>query len=221
MAKCNICGGNAFRPGPSGRMTKNGQAPRCVGCTSLERHRIIRQVYDALPDTLLGDSAALQFSRDIAAPRERFGSFEISVFEEENSLDLCRIDRPDDSYDWIVANHVLEHVEDDFAAMEELFRILKPQGVLQITVPVTAFCVETFELGRAAPESHYHWRGYGSDLPLRFSQQLKDRFGLSVIGTDKMTDRWDVVYAFTPSHTKMLEISTALFSANMPVLRCS
>ena len=220
MATCNICGGTEFRPGPSGRMAKNGQAPRCVTCTSLERHRIIRQVYDVLPNDMLSKASALQFSRDIAAPRERFKSFEISVFEEENSLDLGAIDRPDACYDWIVANHVLEHVEDDFAGMRELFRILRPQGVLQITVPITAFCVETFELGRAAPESHYHWRGYGSDLPMRFRKELAGIYGLAAIGTDAMTERWDVVYLFTPAHAVMLELSEAMFAANRPVLRC-
>ncbi|WP_419913657.1 class I SAM-dependent methyltransferase [Hoeflea sp.] len=220
MAICNICGGTQFRAGPSGRLAKNGQPPRCVTCTSLERHRIIRQVYDALPDAMLASASALQFSRDIAAPKERFKSFEISVFEEENSLDLSAIDRPDDTYDWIVANHVLEHVENDFAGMRELFRVLRPAGVLQITVPITAFCVETFELGRAVPESHYHWSGYGSDLPMRFHKELAGRYGLAVIGSDAMTERWDVVYLFTPDHAVMLALSEAFFAANMPVLRC-
>lgn len=220
MPTCNICDGTTFRPGPSGRLARNGQKPRCVTCTSLERHRIIRQVYDALADDMLASAEALQFSRDIAAPRERFKHFEISVFEEENSLDLSAIERPDASYDWIIANHVLEHVENDFAGMRELLRILRADGVLQVTVPVTAFCVETFELGRAAPESHYHWRGYGSDLPMRFRAELEGVYGLAVIGSDAMTERWDVVYLFTSSRARMLALSEAFFAANMPVLRC-
>ncbi|MEX3007890.1 class I SAM-dependent methyltransferase [Hoeflea sp. TYP-13] len=220
MATCNICGGTAFKAGPSGRLAKNGQKPRCMTCSSLERHRIIRQVYDAMPDKLLSKTSVLQFSQDTGAPKERFGQYEISVFEGVNSLDMSDIDRPDDSYDWVVANHVLEHVEDDFAAMRELFRILKPQGVLQITVPVTASSVETFEFGRAVPESHYHWRGYGSDLPLRFKDEFEGKFGLAVIGTDAITERWDIVYLLTPSREKMLELSEAFFAAKLPVLRC-
>ncbi|MCP4315534.1 MAG: class I SAM-dependent methyltransferase [Hyphomicrobiales bacterium] len=189
-------------------------------CASLERHRIIRQVYDALPESLLANASALQLSKDIGAPQERFGRYEVSLFGEDSSLDLCDIDRPDESYDWIVANHVLEHVEDDYAAMRELFRILKPAGVVQITVPITGHCVETFELGRAVPESHHHWRGYGSDFPLRFRNELQGRFGMMIMATDAMTERWDIVYLLTPSRDRMLELSEAFFTANLPVLRC-
>ena len=41
----------------------------------------------------------------------------------------------DGEFDRIIAAEILEHIPDDRTAMEELFRVLKPGGVLAVTVP--------------------------------------------------------------------------------------
>jgi SAM-dependent methyltransferase len=41
----------------------------------------------------------------------------------------------DGSLDFVVANHVLEHVEDPIAALEHHLRVLRPGGVLYFTLP--------------------------------------------------------------------------------------
>src|SRR3954452_11848979 len=92
---CNICGGGVFAPGPAGRASVNGKAPRCLGCESLERHRLNRLLCQALPIGALAWRRALQFSPDMALAPAWFRSFEVSVYGRENSLDLQRIDRPD------------------------------------------------------------------------------------------------------------------------------
>ncbi len=40
-----------------------------------------------------------------------------------------------ETFDRIIASEVLEHVRDDMQAMSELYRVLKPHGVLAVTVP--------------------------------------------------------------------------------------
>lgn len=221
MAACNICGSDTFVPGPKGRMAaKKTLPPRCGNCGSLERHRIVRQVYDAIPSDIFSDARALQFADDPAAPRERFKSFEISNYGLENSLDMASIDRRDGSYDWLIANHVLEHVEDDFAAMRELRRIITGDGVIQLTVPSPSSALETWDLPEAVPTGFGHWRGYGSDLPMHFSTELKGGFGLQVVCRDEPTHRWDVVYLFMNSHDIMRTIGQALLNSDLPTLRC-
>ena len=49
--------------------------------------------------------------------------------------DALRLPFPDDTFDRIIASEVLEHVPDDQAALDELFRVLKPGGTLAVTVP--------------------------------------------------------------------------------------
>ncbi len=49
--------------------------------------------------------------------------------------DICKSSIADNSYDIILATDVLEHIEDEKKAIEEIRRILKPQGLAIITVP--------------------------------------------------------------------------------------
>ena len=217
--RCQICRHTCFVAGPLGRMAGSGLPPKCANCGALERHRVVRQVYDAIPDELLKAARALQFSDDPATPKDRFRSVEVSLFGRENSLDLTDIDRPDASYDWIIANHVLEHVDDDYAAIAELLRVTTADGVIQLTVPTPSTALETWELPEPDPASFDHWRGYGSDLPLRLADSFKGCFGLQVVCHDEPTQGWDVVYLFMKTRGRMLAIGKALLAAGLPVLR--
>ena len=134
-AKCNICGGVEFELGPNDRKSATGKLPRCKRCRSLERHRQLRQVYAQLPDSYLDGLDVLQLSPDIGVDPAWFNSYEISVFEGENPLDLEAIDRADASYDLVICNHVIEHVANDRKGLRELMRITRPGGFVQITVP--------------------------------------------------------------------------------------
>jgi SAM-dependent methyltransferase len=42
---------------------------------------------------------------------------------------------PDDYFDGIILSEILEHVEDDVRGLSEVYRVLKPGGVVAITVP--------------------------------------------------------------------------------------
>jgi SAM-dependent methyltransferase len=49
--------------------------------------------------------------------------------------DLARLDLPDATFDAAVCAEVLEHLDDDRAALAELARVLRPGGLLAVTVP--------------------------------------------------------------------------------------
>src|SRR5262249_36466705 len=49
--------------------------------------------------------------------------------------DILRLPYPDGTFDKIVLSEVLEHVVEDLAALTEVVRVLKPGGLLAITVP--------------------------------------------------------------------------------------
>jgi SAM-dependent methyltransferase len=49
--------------------------------------------------------------------------------------DATRLPFPDASFDRIIAAEVLEHVDDDAAAVSELVRVLRPGGTIAATVP--------------------------------------------------------------------------------------
>jgi len=49
--------------------------------------------------------------------------------------DARRLPLPDDSFDVLVAFDVLEHIEEDYLAAAEIFRVLRPGGTALIAVP--------------------------------------------------------------------------------------
>ena len=170
---CPICG-------YSGRFNAFGHPPRydaeCPRCTSLERHRLL---YLAMQNEAVLSPAAevLHFAPEQALTRfvkPRVGKYVTADLERglgDLALDLENIALPDGSFDVVIANHVLEHVNDQ-TALRELWRILRPQGVLVITVPLIEGWDKTYEDDRIkTPQQrdlHFgqwdHVRYYGRDF---------------------------------------------------------
>lgn len=61
------------------------------------------------------------------------------------TADICYLPFENDSYDFIICNHVLEHIPDHLKAMRELFRVLAPGGTAILQVPYEANRETTFE----------------------------------------------------------------------------
>ena len=55
----------------------------------------------------------------------------------DDRVDLCAMGYPDESFDWLICSHVLEHVPDDVAAMAEIRRVLRPGGRAVLLVPIS------------------------------------------------------------------------------------
>jgi predicted SAM-dependent methyltransferase len=49
------------------------------------------------------------------------------------------------SFDAVICNHVLEHIPNDSAAMQEIYRILKPGGWALLQVPLSLVLSRTLE----------------------------------------------------------------------------
>lgn len=49
--------------------------------------------------------------------------------------DICNLPFKDNEFDVIFCNHVLEHIPDDTKAMQELYRVLKPDGMGIFQIP--------------------------------------------------------------------------------------
>lgn len=59
--------------------------------------------------------------------------------------DICNLPFKDNTYDFIFCNHVLEHISDDTKAMQELYRVLKPNGIGIFQIPQDLQREYTFE----------------------------------------------------------------------------
>ena len=89
-------------------------------------------------------------------------------------MDLTALDLPDEDRDLVIAYHVLEHIPDNSAAMAEIRRVLRSDGIAVIEVPLSDR--DTDEQYASAPPEvralHYgqpdHVRLYGrSDFEAR------------------------------------------------------
>ncbi len=167
--------------GQEGRFAAYGDPPRydarCPRCGSLERHRLFRlwmeraspfgpahRVLHFAPERVLGP-----------AIRARAGAYETADLsargEPDHVVDICATGLPAATYDRIVCNHVLEHV-DDARALAEIVRLLVPGGLAVLTTPVVEGWAATYENPAVTtPEErrlHFgqadHVRLYGRDL---------------------------------------------------------
>lgn len=92
-------------------------------------------------------------------------------------VDITDIPFPDNHFDVILCNHVLEHIPDDKKAMSELYRVLKPGGWAILQVPIDYSREFTFEdpsikdtrRRRLAFGQWDHVRSYGRDYPSRLA----------------------------------------------------
>lgn len=205
VMECVICGGTSFGPGPTGRLAVTGALPRCETCQSLERHRAIRGFFQNIYDPeVFRKLQVLQFSKDAAVRPEWFRKYEFSIYEGHNSLDLQKIERDTGLYDLVICNHVLEHVPNDGAALQELARITKSDGIVFLTIPDPARRTRTVDWGFPDMKRHGHFREYGSDIVMRFDRYIPSVFILKVNLEDAVTRTADVAYIFAHRHNPLL-----------------
>lgn len=213
---CSICGGSAFTPGFGGRIA-NGVMPRCDGCSSVERHRIVHALYQPLKP-LLKDWRVLQYAPDVSLDPEWFGSFRGSVYGGETSLDMMRTGLDDASFDLVVSNHVLEHVEDDRAALRESLRVVGEAGVVHVCVPAPTYRWETSDWGFADPHRNFHYRDYGADFPQRVLEAIVDVKAVAVAGFDRTTHVCDLIYFFSASAKTLSALAGLWCAKGIPVV---
>jgi SAM-dependent methyltransferase len=114
-------------------------------------------------------------------------------------LDVTSMKFPSNHFDFVICNHVLEHVADDTKAMREIFRVLQPGGRAILQTPFSRVLINTFEdpsidsdeLRLKFYGETCHYRVYGSDL---FDKLEGAGFKLDIVKSDKYFSRHDCDY---------------------------
>jgi SAM-dependent methyltransferase len=174
---CPICG-------YTGMFISVGHPPRwdarCPQCGSRERHRLMHLwVHEGGGDRLAG-KRILHFAPEKTVMRQMRDNplYETADLHQPgvtHQVDITQTKLPDASYDVVIANHVLEHIDDDRQAMREIFRLLKPGGIAVLSVPINASRQETYENPAVTDDAHRfahfsavdHVRYYGLDFVTR------------------------------------------------------
>ena len=173
--ECNICGHKGF-------FGHFGRPPRldaqCPSCNALERHRLLMLAISRgeVKNFENEESWFLHFAPEKILEerfRKKFKNYATADLYNDADLvlNLEELNVEDEKYDIVLANHVLEHV-DDKRASSELSRILKKGGVLVCQVPIIEGWSTTYENDTVKSDDerwlHFgqgdHVRYYGSDF---------------------------------------------------------
>ena len=164
---------------------------------SLERHRLLWLYLQNETNFFNANLKVLHFAPEQAF-HKRFQQLENIAYTTTDlnspiadvKADICNLPFDSASYDVVLCNHVLEHIPDDTKAMEELYRILKPNGWGIFQIPQDLNREKTYEDNsitdkkeRARIFGQYdHVRIYGRD----FFSKLRD-IGFTVEEVDYTT----------------------------------
>lgn len=148
--ECPVCGKHfrKFLPYGYGKAMGNRMCPKCL---SLERHRLIwlylkqRSNFFEAPLKVLHFAPEQPFLKRFRALKNLdYTTADLDSPIADLHLDVTNIDLPDNQYDVVICNHVLEHVNDVNKAFSEIKRILKPGGWAILMVPINPD-VDTWE----------------------------------------------------------------------------
>lgn len=212
---CNVCGSPRFEPGFRGRLM-NGIPPACVKCKTVERHRAIHRVYSELRP-LLHQWRALHFAPDQSVDPEWFKSYRSSIYGTPSSLDMLDTGLPDQSFDIVMSNHVLEHVPDPVCALNECLRLVGPAGIVHAMVPAQAWDLNDWEF--PDPAKNEHWREFGANFGLSVAKNIPGTFCIGILGSDPVTAAADMIYLISRSQASLAKVHQMLPRVGIQVVR--
>lgn len=171
----------------------------CPTCGSLERHRYMwlrlndvhrvwqrrLSILHVAPEPCISERLSELANIDYLS---------IDLYNEGAALnmDLTDLALPDARFDMVICSHVLEHVERDDLAIDEMARVLRPGGSLVVMVPVDRKLKQTYEdssitdpIERHKAFGHpYHVRVCGMDYPDRMR---RGGFDVTVYDSKRMS----------------------------------
>lgn len=188
--ECPLCGCRRRKFLPYGYVTQRDNA-LCPNCLALERHRTlwlwllresdIGRGAVALPRLLhVAPEVALmrKFHKIYAKQPADYVTADLESPLADLHFDIQHIPLEDESFDAVICNHIMEHVEDDRLAMREILRIMRKGGWGVILSPVDLQREKTFEDDTITDEAertrifgqYDHRRIYGRDYAKRLEE---------------------------------------------------
>lgn len=196
--QCNICGVQTrlwFSRGHHNKATEKydiiGGKKRkvnCPQCGSSDRDRLLKYFLENHPPAghLLHVAPEKALSRFLQSRRDlnitqidkKVGWYKLVYGNNVKNGDLTSLQFEDAKFDWIIANHVLEHIVDEEQAINEIYRVLKANGKAILQIPFSYKVKSTIQgnldwtptkreekLGQKD-----HVRLYGLDFPQRWKK---------------------------------------------------
>ncbi len=171
----------AFLPYGYSKLRKNAL---CPGTLSLERHRLLWLYLKEKTKFLEKNISVLHVAPEIIFIKKfkkivnwNYVSIDLKSPLADIKANIYNLPFKDNNFDLILCNHVLEHVEDDYKALNELYRVIKNKGILIAQIPLDKNLKKTFEdkeiTDRRERNKYFgqydHVRVYGLDFYTRLA----------------------------------------------------
>ncbi len=162
---------------------------KCINCSSLERHRTLwlflkerNELFDKPVKLLHVAPEKIFYNHFCSLPNLDYHPIDLmpDKYDYGNKtvvMNVTEMTYPDNHFDAVMCNHVLEHIKGDGKAMKEMFRVLKPGGWAILNTPVDMeqeATVEDLELDDPQKQLELfgqpdHVRIYGRDFLTRLA----------------------------------------------------
>ena len=134
-------------------------------------------------------------------------------------IDLLAIPFEDQSFDLVIANHVLEHIDDDLTALHEIARVLAPGGHAILQTPFAASLEITWsDRGVHSPMARLH--AYGQEDHVRlFGRDIFQR--IASAGFEDLTQTHDDALASVDATSHGVNRLEPFFHFQKPATACA
>jgi SAM-dependent methyltransferase len=180
-----------------------GENVYCPNCMSKNRERLLLAIFQNR--FVLKEKSILHFSPEkhiYRYLRERtkiktvdsMPGFYKNIDPNISYADATDLTFPDESFDLVIANHIMEHIPEDEKAMRELFRVTKKGGSAILQVPYSHKLEHTIEDPKIRdPKEQERLYGQRDHVRIYAFDDYKNRltragFSLQVLTPDELTE---------------------------------
>lgn len=127
----------------------------CPKCYSKDRERLIYLFLQSLlkKNLMNYNSKIIHFAPEKSIEknffRKKFSNYitaDISGINVDFNLDLQNLSFTQSNFDLVICNHVLEHIDNDIVAIQNIFSILKEGGIAILQVPFSRMIKRDFKI---------------------------------------------------------------------------
>ncbi len=204
---CNICSSATFGLGPNERSAPSGRPSNCTGCGSLEHHRIVRAVFEALPRPLIEGSKCLRLTVDPAVDASWFVEL---LTPSEPSLAALK-DLPDARCDWVYASGLGSSGNEQQVMLRELLRLVGAGFVMLVDGELAQRYAPAAPAGVREEKSTPGRLQYCDAL----RAMLPETAVLELVALDPCSLTLDSVFVVSRDTRRLHEVAAAATSANI------
>jgi SAM-dependent methyltransferase len=194
--ECNLCGWRGRRFYPNTGPGYDDLDTTCPGCRGLARHRSLVAILHAATDFFADGKRVIEVApmrgfEEICRkhPGLDYTSFDLERHAMETG-DITAMRWADESVDYFVGFHVLEHIPDEAKALDEIRRVLRVGGGAVLQVPIDWHVESTVEYPGPNPRDVGHVRRHGRDFAQRVASrgfEVQAITASSVVGREQFS----------------------------------